>query len=149
MKYAFKSERGYCPQCVAFGRVYFIQDRYIGGEKYEYALMSRPVKKKSARKFSDAKETVSFLFDENITDDITINLLLSQITAYKSGPYRIIEKDGVEYVWDESKKELREYTKPKQETGYCSTYLECLNMSKKILKKKEQENVGMQLFLFD
>lgn len=148
MEYAFKSERGYCPQCVVFGRVYFIQDRYIGGEKYEYALMSKPVEKKNAQKFPDVKRMVSFLFDKNITDDIAINLLLGQITVCKSDSYRMIEKDGVEYVWDESKKELRKHTNPKRETGYFSTYLECLNMAKEIWKRKEQESAGMQLSLF-
>lgn len=148
MKYVFKGEKGYCPRCVAFGRVYFIQDRYIGGEKYEYALMSKPAEKKNAQKFPDVKRMVSFLFRENITDDIATNLLLSQITVCKSDSYRMIEKDGVKYVWDGSKNELREYTEPKQETGYCNTYLECLDMAKEILKRKEQESAGMQLSLF-
>lgn len=143
--YIFKSEKGYCPQCIAFGRLYFIQDRYIGGEKYEYALMSKPMNKKNTWKFSDAKKMISFLMDEDITDDIAGNLLINQITVYQCGSNKMMEKDGVKYIWDDCKKELREYSEPTQETGYCSTYLECLNLSKKILKNMEQKSAGIRL----
>lgn len=148
MKYVFKGEKGYCPQCVAFGRIYFIQDRYIGGERYEYALMSRPLGKKATQKFGDVKRMVSGLIGSEISDDIAVELLLSQMTVYQCSSYRLIEKDGAKFVWDGLKKELREYTEQKQETGYCNTYLECLNMAKEILKRKEQESAGMQLSLF-
>lgn len=148
MEYVFKGERGYCPQCVAFGRVYFIQDRYIGGEKYEYALMSRPLKKKTPQKFGDFKKMVSSLIGLEISDDIAANLLLVQMTVYQCSSYLLIEKDGTKFVWDNLKKELRECTEPKQETGYCNTYLECLNMAKEILKKRKQEIEGVQLNLF-
>ena len=148
MEYVFKSERGYCPQCIAFGKVYFIQDRYIGGEKYEYALMSRPVEKKVGLKFKNVKNMVSSFVGNDITDDIAVNLLLSQMTVYRCSNYRMIEQNGVKYVWDSQKKELREYTEPNQETGYCDTYLECLNMAKDILKKMEREREEMQLTLF-
>lgn len=148
MEYVFKGEKGYCPQCVAFGRVYFIQDRYVGGEKYEYTLMSRSFEKKPPQKFRDAKEMVSSLIGSEISDDIAVNLLLSQMTVYQCSSYRLVEKNNTKFVWDESKKELREYTEPKQETGYCNTYLECLDMAKEILKRKEQESAGMQLSLF-
>lgn len=148
MDYVFKNERGYCPQCIAFGKVYFIQDRYIGGEKYEYALMSKPCNKKTGQKFQDAKKMVSYLVGDDITDEITVNLLLSQMTIYQCGQYQMIEKDNKKYVWDGLKKELREYIEPKQETGFCNTYLECLSMAKEILKKREQESLGTQLSLF-
>lgn len=148
MEYVFKSERGYCPQCIAFGKVYFIQDRHIGGEKYEYALMSKTAEKKVTQKFRNVKEMVSFLVDKDITNDIAVNLILSQITVHQCSENRMIEENGVKYIWDNQKKELREYVKPKQETGYCDSYLECLNMSKEILKKIEQERKGMQLTLF-
>ena len=148
MEYVFKSERGYCPQCIAFGKVYFIQDRYIGGEKYEYALMSRPIEKKVGLKFKNVKNMVSSFVGNDITDDITVNLLLGQMTVYRCSNYRMIEQNGVKYVWDSQKKELREYTEPNQETGYCDTYLECLNIAKEILKKMECEREEMQLTLF-
>ena len=148
MKYSFKSERGYCPQCIAFGKVFFIQDRYVGGERYEYALMSRPVEKKAVFKFKDANDMVSFLVGDDITDDIAVNLLLSQMSVYQCSNYRMIEHDGVKYIWDSKKKELRKYIEANKETGYFDTYLECLNMSKEILKKLECEKEGMQLTLF-
>lgn len=148
MEYVFKSERGYCPQCIAFGKVYFIQDRYIGGKKYEYALMSRPIEKKVGQKFQNVKKMLSYFVGNDITDDIAANLLLSQMTVYQCSQYRMIEESGVKYVWDSQKKELREYTEPNQETGYCDTYLECLNIAKEILEKIEREREGMQLTLF-
>lgn len=147
MEYTFKSERGYCPKCTAFGKVYFIQDRHIGGEKYEYALMSRTAEKKAAQKFQNVKEMVSS-FMGKITDNIAVNLMLSQMTVYQCGQYRMVEWDGIKYIWDNQKKELSEYEEPKQETGYCDSYSECLNMAKEILKRIEQEREGMQLTLF-
>lgn len=142
MKYTFRSKKGYCPECIAFGKVYYIQDRYIGGEKYEYALMSRSLEKSTPRKFPDAKKMVSYIIGSDITNDITANLLLSQMMVYQCSQYRMIERDGTKYVRDDSKKELRDYIEPKQETGYCDTYLECLNMAKEFLKKVEQERIG-------
>lgn len=149
MEYVFKSERGYCPHCVAFGKIYFIQDRYIGGEKYEFALMSRPSEKKAPQKFEDVKKMVSSLVHSEISDDIAANLLLSQMTEYQCGSYRLIEKGGMRFVWDNLKKELREYAEPKQETGYCDTYLECLRLAKEILKQRELECDGMQMSMFN
>ena len=147
MEYTFKSENGCCPQCIAFGKIYFIQDKYIGGEKYEYALMSKDLGKRKSKKFTDVKKMVSKLIDSEITDDIAVNLLLSQMTVRQSGSRRMIEHDGIKYVWDSEDKVLRGYVEPKQETGYCNTYLECLNMAKEILKKLEQEQVGIQMSL--
>lgn len=149
MKYVFRNENGDCPKCTAFGRLYYIQDRYLGNEKYEYALMSKPAKKPESKYFKDKNEMVGSLLGIMITDDITANLYLSQMTVHQCGSLCMIEKNRKKYVWDDTKKELREYTEPKQETGYCDTYLECLNMAKEILKKKEQESAGMQLSLFD
>ena len=147
-KYTFVSKNGFCPSCVAFGKRWFIKDRYIGGEKYEYALMSRPLEEKAPIHFMNIKMMVSNLVGSEITDDIAVNLLLSQMTEYQCSSHRMIEYNDIKYIWNDERKELREFTEPKQETGYCSTYLECLNMAKEILKKREQEVSGMQMMLF-
>lgn len=136
--YRFMSENGHCPQCNAFGRKYYIQDRDIGAGKYEYALMSMPIDPPAAQSFPSEKEMVSFLIGQNITDAITISLLLNQMTIYHSGSLCMLEQKDMKYVWDGTQKELREYTDPKQETGYCTSYRECLNMAKEILKNKEE-----------
>lgn len=149
MNYTFVSKDGFCPSCVAFGKRWFIKDRYIGGEKYEYALMSRLLEEKSPANFANVKEMVSSLVGSEITDDIAVNLLLSQMTEYKCSSHRMIEYNDIKYIWNEERKELREYKEPKQETGYCNTYLECLNMAKEILKKREQEVYGTQMTLFN
>lgn len=149
MKYVFRSENGGCPKCTAFGRVYYIQDRYLGGEKYEYALMSKSAEKPEPKHFKSKNEMVGSLLGIVIADHIAVNLYLNQMTVYQCGYLRMLEKNGKKYVWDEMKNELREYADPKQETGYSDTYLECLNMAKEMLEKKEQESVGMQLSLFN
>ena len=149
MDYTFVSKDGFCPTCVAFGKKWFIQDRYIGGGKYEYALMSRPLEKKATTHFVNVKKMVSSIIGSEISDDIAANLLLSQMTEYQCDSYRMIENNGVKFVWDGKRKELREYTEPKQETGYCNTYLECLNIAKEILNKQEQETLGIQMTLFN
>lgn len=149
MKYVFKSENGCCPRCIAFGKVYFIQDRYLGGDDYEYALMSRSAKRKPPMQFAGRKELVSWLVNDMICDDITANLLLSHMTLDRCSHRRMIENNGKKYVWDDESKKLWEYEEPSQETGFCETYLECLNMAKEILRKKERENAGIQLSLFD
>ena len=148
MKYVFRSENGECPKCTAFGRVYYIQDRYIGGEKYEYALMSKPAEKPESKHFKDKNEMVGTLLGIVIVDDIAANVYLGQMTLYQCGSLWMLERNGKRLIWDDTKKELREYTEPNQETGYCDTYLECLNLAKEILKKKEQESAAMQLSLF-
>ena len=148
MEYVFKSERGYCPQCIAFGKVYFIQDRYLGVDKYEYALFSRPEEKKTPIKFPNIGKMVSYIYNSDFADDkLAIENYLNYITVEQCSNARLLEKGDKKYVWDELKKELREYTEPKQETGYCNTYLECLNMAKDILKKKEIESTGIQMSL--
>lgn len=148
MNYVFRSENGYCPKCVAFGRLYYIQDRNIGGEKYEYALMSKPAEKMESTHFKDKNEMIGSLLGITITDNIAANIYLDQMTEYQCGNRRMLDISGEKFIWDDTRKELRKYTEPKQETGYCNTYLECLNMAKEILRKKEQENAGMQLSLF-
>ena len=122
MDYTFVSKDGFCPSCVAFGKRWFIKDRYIGGDKYEYALMSRYLEEKVPTHFANVKMMVSSLVGSEITDEIAVNLLLSQITEYQCSSYRMIEYNDIKYIWNDERKELREYTEPKQETGYCSTY---------------------------
>ena len=149
MKYVFRSENGCCPKCTAFGRVYYIQDRYLGGEKYEYALMSKPAKNQESKHFKDKNEMVGSLLGIVTTDDIAVNLYLNQMTVYQCGNLRMLERNGKKLIYDDTKKELREYTEPKQETGFCDGYLVCLIMAIEFLKKNEQESSGMQVSLFD
>ncbi|MDD7739781.1 MAG: hypothetical protein PUJ62_06875 [Lachnospiraceae bacterium] len=145
MKYTFKSENGCCPKCIAFGREYYIQDRYLGGDKYEYALMSKPLVTAEPVHYKDVCEMLSNLLGTVITDNVTADLLLSQRTICRSASFRMLEQNGKKFVWNEMQNELREYTDPKQETGYCDSYRECLNMAKEILEKKEREENGVHV----
>lgn len=143
MNYTFVSKDGFCPSCVAFGICWFIKDRYIGGGKYEYALMSRSLEEKVPIHFTNIKMMVSNLVGLEITDDIAVNLLLSQMTEYQCSSHRMIEYNNIKYIWNDERKELREFKESRQETGYCSTYLECLYMAKEILKEREREVLGI------
>lgn len=141
MGYIFRRENGFCPKCEAFGRAYYIQDRYIGEGQYEYALMSKPLKQNTVQKFANTKDMVSSLAGMQITDDIAVNLLLSQMMEYQCNQYVLLNCGEDQYVWDRKEKELREHIKPKQETGFFGTYRECLTEAKRILIKKEQETI--------
>ena len=141
MEYTFKSKDGHCPESIAFGRRYYIQDRYIGAGRYEYALMSRPDMVVHSIRFKSRKDCVSYLVGTTVGDDITANLLMGQLIDYQCGNLMMLNTGDQKYVWDEENKTLRTYTEPVQETGYCDTYSECLGMAKKILSRlQEREN---------
>lgn len=147
MEYKFTSEKGYCPQCIAFGKRYYIQDKYIGADEYNYALMSIPLDREEPKQFKDKKELMSYLLNSVVNDDITANLLMSQRVIRSSGSYKMLEENGMQYIWSEEHKTLRVYVEPKQETGYFENYLDCLTMAKKILLDMEYQRNGKQLSL--
>lgn len=137
MNYKFSGKDGHCPECVAFGKRYYIQDKYIGQDKYNYALMSMSVDVEKPKQFKNKKELASYLYGSDILDDIAVDLLIGQVTKVQSSSGRILEHSGSVYIWSEERKTLTRYIEPKQETGWCDTYLECLQMAKKILLNME------------
>lgn len=149
MEYVFKSENGYAPRCEAFGRIWYIADRYIGGDRYEHCLMSKSTEKSKRMLFPDKKAMVNYLCNADTQDDIGANLLLQFMIQCRTGNGSLLlEKDGQRYVWKAEEKMLYWVEEPKRHTGYM-TYNECLQMAKGILVAKERESNGMQLSLFN
>lgn len=65
MNFVFTSKDGQCPACHAFGRKWYIQDRYIGGDAYEYCLMSLSAEKPQKYLFKNQCEVAKWFNDEN------------------------------------------------------------------------------------
>ena len=146
--FVFTSENGMCPQCTAFGKKYFIQDRLIGGRDYEYALMSYPAGKCETLKFPDKNKLVSWLIKSDVTDDIAANLIIGQHTLHRYSDTFLLEIEERMFVMKESDLSLREYIEPVQETGWFDKYKECLNTAKKLLDEMRTKINGEQLTLF-
>lgn len=135
--YTFTSKNGMCPQCNAFGRKYFIQDRPIDGRAYEYALMSCPSGKRQTLKFPDRHRLASWLVGMDISDDIAASLIISQHTVHDYPDMALLKKDRQMFVVKKEELSLREYIEPSQETGWFPAYAECLRMAKEILNRME------------
>lgn len=145
MNYKFVEKDGHCPECVAFGKRYYIRDMHIGAGKYSYALMSEPAMREKPMYFRDKAALVSYFAEQVIDDELAVDLLLDQWTIYQVSSGRILVVGGTAYSWIEESKTLRKLTEPKQETGYCDTYWDCLHMAKKILSKLEASECGNQM----
>lgn len=141
--YTFTAKDGHCPGCTAFGRRWYIQDKYIGGDKYEYALMSRSLAIEEPLVFLNKSHLAKWLngdsSDRNYEDDVADFIISRHIYAdiYNKA---LLYKDNVSYIYDKEKFTLIKTIEVKQETGWCSTYLECLSMAKNILKSKEMQS---------
>lgn len=149
MNFTFKSKDGFCPTCEAFGRIWYIQDREIGTNCYEYALFSKSADKPKEYQFKQRRDVAMFLNDckndNAIYDAITTEYIISRQTVVECWDSAIIEKKGSLYRFNKNKNTLTEISKSKQETGFMS-YLACLNMAKDILQKT---NVKQQMTLED
>ena len=141
--YTFTAKDGHCPGCNAFGRRWYIQDKYIGGDKYEYALMSRSLAIEEPLVFLNKGHLAKWLngdgSDRNYEDDIA-DFIISRHIYFDSSDKALLSKDGINYIYDKAKITLTKSVDSVQETGWCSTYLECLNMAKDILKSKELQS---------
>ena len=60
---------------------------------------------------------------------------------------KLVENKGRKFVLYEDST-IKEYIEPTQETGWFQTYLECLNLSKEILRKLQVKREGEQMQLF-
>lgn len=148
-RYAFKAENGMCPQCIAHGKKYYIQDRYYGG-RYEYALMSLPVSKNRELKFNDIYGVVEWLVGEDIRDDNAIRFIMGQHVDYKLNfeDMCMLKRQGEKYVLDKRRLCIRPFTEPVQETGWFQSYYECLGTAKELLERIEKIKNGEQMELF-
>ena len=152
-KIVFTAKDGMCPKYDAFGKRYYIQDRFFGGN-YEYALMSRGLTTGEVLRFPDNRMLAAWLNGrkERILDgldDVTANYVIRRDMLQEYNDMSLIEKDGKKYILKKAGKEflLNEYREPIQETGWFPGYRECLNMAKKILSDMENKINGEQMTL--
>ena len=138
MNFIFKTQNGSCPTCVAFGRIWYIQDREIGTNCYEYALYSKSAEPPKEYHFKTKRDVAKFLNDckdnKAIYDELTTEYIISRQTVVECWETSMITKNGILYRFDKNKNTLTEIHESRQETGFMS-YLACLNIAKDILQK--------------
>lgn len=153
MNFSFTATNGQCPACYAAGRKWYIQDRYIGGDAYEYCLMSVSAEKTQKHQFQNPSEVAKWLNDEKdketeYAEDIA-EYIIHRHLEYGFSDTALLIKNGVQYVWKKKEHTLTVLAERNQETGWFDSYNECLNVAKKILKKSTEEQNGKQMSLFD
>lgn len=117
----FKVENGLCPYYVAGGVKYYIQDRYVGGDKYEYRLEATPLQ----------VDTIKL---DNI-EAAAKHLGLKPGRWYReySDIYEL-HQEGKRFAYNAKTQLLREIPEPEILTGWFDSYLECLRISKEIVE---------------
>lgn len=154
MKFIFKPPySGFCPQCSAFGRRWYITERNISNsDQYEYCLMSVSTEPENKYKFKNLRKVTEWICnieDLSKQDDWHIkNWFLSRYSKYEDYDTMLLEKDGIQYRLDKQTLIITQLHEHIQETGWCSTYNECLNLAKEKLERMEKEQNGEQLELF-
>lgn len=144
MSYAFTSKNGFCPSCTAFGKIWFIKDKFIGGNDYEYCLMSKPISNPIQQKFKNKKDIARWLNDDKRKaeyDDMTADYVISrQIkSGYDFSDKAIVEKGNEKFIYDKLKNTMTAVVNPNKETGWFENYHECLKVAKEILINLEDE----------
>ena len=128
-KYSFSSKNGFCPSCKAHGRTWYIQDRYISGNIYNYCLMSASNEAPEILRFKNKKE-IAVWYNKG-DDDVTFRWHIPKRDECSNAA--LIVKDGVRYRYDKSSCTLTVIQESKQETGWFDSYRECLRAAKEIL----------------
>lgn len=140
-KFRFTAKDGYCPQCSAYGRRWYIRDRYVGLREYEYCLMSVSEEDPVQYSFKNKGELAAWLNgDKKNTeyDDAVADFVISQHINC-NGNYSdraLLSLRDVEYIWDKRKNTLTEVQERRQETGWFDSYMECLIAAKEILEER-------------
>lgn len=139
MKFAFTSKNGFCPECTAFGRKWYIKDRHRYDNVYEYCLMSVPLSPPLVYQFKDKKEVALWLngFDHlSEREEQLIGLYINRWIQADYGDLALVEKNGIQYRYDKAKNILTALPERRQETCWYDKYRECLADAKELLTKK-------------
>ena len=126
----FKRENGVCPYCVVNGTRYYIMDRHISGNDYEYRLESMPAKKK-CMKFSTLEDAVKYLKAKPW-----------EYHKEYSNIYKIRKGEKL-YIYNTDKNTLLELKEPDVLTGWHDSYEECLKLAKQILESEMGEQISI------
>lgn len=136
--YTFNSKNGSCPSCSAFGRKWFIQDKFFGGS-YQYCLMSVSEEPRTKYVFKTKEEFAKWLQDDKSDDEyseeVTDYIIRRNLVHDYYNMASLVKNDKC-YVYDKENLTLTPFLERKQETGWCDSYFECLNMAKEILRKR-------------
>ena len=152
MEFTFKSINGFCPSCKAFGRIWYIKDRCISNNVYEYALMSKELKTRPVYKFKKHAEIAKWLNKDESNceyDELTIDIIINRHIVKDFTNMALIERDGIQYRFDKQANTLAVLPQYKQETGWHEKYTDCLKVAKEILQKMYEEQTGEQLSFLD
>lgn len=109
-KIVFTAKDGMCPKYDAFGKRYYIQDRFFGGN-YEYALMSRDLTTGEVLRFPDNRMLAAWLNGrkERVLDgldDATAYYVIRRDTLQEYHDMSSIEKDRKKVHIEESRKRV-------------------------------------------
>ena len=150
-KYAFVTQNGFCPACIAFGKIWYIKDRYVGGNEYEYCLMSKPKSNPIQQKFKNKKDIARWLNNDSGKaeyDDTKADYIISrQIrSGYNFSDKAMVKKDNDNYIYDKVKNTVTVVVESQKETGWFDSYHECLKNAKEILTSLEYQQLTLDLF---
>lgn len=129
MEFSFTSKNGYCPECNAFGRKWYIKDRHIYGDTYEYCLMSMPLIPQPVYKFQDLHDVAAWLSgisDLARKEDLWLQYFISRWIKDDCGDVALVEKDGVQYRYEKENHLLKALPERRQESCWYDKYRECL-----------------------
>lgn len=154
MNFTFKPAfSGACPSCTAFHRIWYIADRNISNsETYEYCLMSVSTEQKKSYHFKDLRkvtEWICVIEDLSGQSDWYIkNWFLRRFIKHETNDAILLEKEGSQYILNKHTFTVTPHHKHIQETGWFSSYNDCLRIAKEILEKIELKEQGEQIKLF-
>lgn len=152
MEFTFRAVNGFCPSCKAFGRIWYIQEKCISNNTYEYALMSKELKERPVYRFKNHAEIAKWLNKDEKEwkyDELTTDFLIHQYTVSDYTDMALIERDDIQYRFDKKKNTLTELPQSRRETGWHEKYNDCLKVAKAILQKMYEEQTGEQLTLLN
>lgn len=144
--FVFTSRNGCCPECIAFGRKWFIQDRPYYGNTYEYCLMSVTLDAQPTYCFKDKKELADWLngpFTFRKNEDFWTDFCISRWTKVDYNDVALIEKDGIQYRYDKEKITLTVIPERRQESCWYDKYRECLADAKEHLQQEARKRGAM------
>lgn len=143
MAFVFTAKNGCCPECIAFGRRWYIMDRHLYGDTYEYCLMSVSTEPQPVYQFNSRRDLASWLNDiEDYTekDEWWIDFFIRRWIRQDYADVALIEKNGIQYRYDKEKHTLTALPERRQESCWYEKYRECLAHSKEILRKMQSNS---------
>lgn len=143
MEFVFSNKNGCCPECNAFGRKWYIMDRLLYDNVYEYCLMSMPLTPQPVYQFKDKASLAAWLNgsgDFSKHDDLWLDYFISRWIKDDCNDVALVEKDGIQYRYEKAHNILKALPERRQESGWYEKYRECLTDAKVFLKNKRAKN---------